>query len=199
MEIFDGILEKVKSIFDKNPPWIRRKASSALNIENCGGTAREDEETKACEMCVSVNGCCFVNEGDKKPQCPQHPNCRCKELPESVPAKEFVTLDFPVEKISNYLFEKPSKAGLPKAMGYTINDAQEMYNEISKQAREKYADGNYVFHHHNKNGYAVSIPVKLKGKGIKLGRDYNFYTGWVIYPDFKLINSTPFGGWIKRS
>ena len=39
------------------------------------------------------------------------------------------------------------------------------------------------------NGQRLAIPVTLFGK--------SFYTGWMLEPEGKIRNTTPFGGWVK--
>ena len=39
------------------------------------------------------------------------------------------------------------------------------------------------------NGQRLAIPVAIKGK--------KFYTGWIVEPEGKISNTTPFGGWVK--
>ena len=39
------------------------------------------------------------------------------------------------------------------------------------------------------NGQRLAIPVAIKRK--------KFYTGWIVEPEGKISNTTPFGGWVK--
>lgn len=197
MGYFDGIMNEIDSIFGADLPWIQRKSNSALNIENCNGLAQEDADTNCCAMCVSVNDCYFLRDDDKKPQYPQHPNCRCKQIEKNSPSKGDVSLVFEMRKITEYLFTNSTKAGIMEAMGYAIDDAREVYNEIAKQAREQYAKGNYTFSHHDRTGYVIRLKVLLIGKRNSKRSCYHFYTGWTIYPDLKLKCNTPFVGWAE--
>lgn len=107
-----------------------------------------------------------------------------------------VTLDFPEEKITEYLFSHPSKQGLMESLGYNKKDASEIYNKIANNAKIKFLNGDYELGPLNINGQKVNIKFSLNGKGIKSGRFYNFVTGWTVYPNGKLHNNTPFGGWV---
>ena len=49
--------------------------------------------------------------------------------------------------------------------------------------------GNYLLKNFDSNGQRLAIPVILAGK--------TFYTGWMLEPEGKIRNTTPFGGWIK--
>ena len=61
--------------------------------------------------------------------------------------------------------------------------------EIETQAEKQYAIGNYKLKNLDKQGQRVAIEINLKGN--------IFYSGWMIYPEGYLKNTTPFGGWIK--
>ena len=38
----------------------------------------------------------------------------------------------------------------------------------------------------DKNGQRLAIPIKLNGKA--------FYSGWMVYPDVRIVLVTPYGG-----
>jgi len=142
-----------------------------------------------------MNRCCFANEEGKMPEQPKHPNCRCKANAKDVPKAGDVTLEFPMEKIKEYLFVKPDKAESMKVMGYTIEDAEYVHKELARQGKEQYAKGNYEIREHRKYGISIRMPVTLRGKGEASRLFYYFYTGWTIYPNFELKNNTPFAAW----
>ena len=52
-----------------------------------------------------------------------------------------------------------------------------------------YLVGNYLLKNLDSNGQRLAIPVILAGK--------TFYTGWMLEPEGKIRNTTPFGGWVK--
>jgi len=184
-----GLRERLRS------RWVQVEGTSSMDIKLHGGTAEHDAKTNACALCVAMNRCCFANEEGKMPKIPQHPNCRCKANAVSVPRVEDVTLEFPMDKINNYLFVRPDKLAIITSMGYTIDDSEYVYNEIARQAKDNYVRGNYEKSQHTINGFKVKIPTILRGKGAASRKFYHFYTGWAIYPNFEIKNNTPFAAW----
>lgn len=57
------------------------------------------------------------------------------------------------------------------------------------QAKKQYSIGNYTLKDLDKYGQRIAIETKLKGNV--------FYSGWLVCPEGKLRNITPFGGWAK--
>ncbi len=169
-----------------------RKNVSPENIETCKGAAVEDENTRTCALCVALNDTVFKN--NNKPEY-YHPNCKCK-------IKEYnlreVKLDFPIEKITKYLFVKSDKKAIMQSMGYYPEDAEYIYNLMAENAREKFLKGDYSLGVLDEHGQVVNIVLELEGKGTKKGKTYKFKTGWTAYPYGKLHNNTPHGGWIKE-
>ena len=49
--------------------------------------------------------------------------------------------------------------------------------------------GKYLLKNLDSNGQRLAIPITLSGK--------TFYTGWMLEPEGKIRNTTPFGGWVK--
>lgn len=121
-------------------------------------------------------------------------HCKCKNIPTTL---NKVTLDFPMKKITEYLFAESGKLGLMKSMGYSVEDSEEIYNKISSNAKKKFLNGEYNLGLLNQHGQIVNIEISLNGKSLKSNSVYNFITGWTAYPDRKLHNNTPFGGWVK--
>lgn len=195
MGIFDNVMNEINFLIYGTSPWIMRKATSGLDIEKCNGVASEDTETNTCALCVAVNKCIFISDANKMPLLPQHPNCRCK-IEQIPPLKiEDVALDFPMEgKILKYMFFNESKKKLIEDWGYQIEDAEEVYKEILRQAKEKYVKGEYVLGFHNQYGQRITIEIILKGKRDKIGKNYINKTGWMVYPNGKLHNNTPIIG-----
>ena len=54
---------------------------------------------------------------------------------------------------------------------------------------KQYSIGNYKLKNLDKQGQRVAIEINFKGN--------IFYSGWMVYPNGKLQNTTPFGGWVK--
>ncbi|MDR3292542.1 MAG: hypothetical protein LBT20_00370 [Clostridiales bacterium] len=103
-----------------------------------------------------------------------------------------------MKKITEYAFvEKDKKILFEKYMGYTLAEAQELYDIIKAQSIENYGNGNYVIGELNKYGQRISIPCTIRSKGRTPEKEYYFYTGWMVFPNGKIKNNTPFGGFIK--
>lgn len=163
----------------------------------CHGRARADEDMRVCALCVSVNHCYFSNEFKKKPMLPKHPHCKCNAVRRDPPDPSEITLDFPKDKVTAYLFAKPEKSGIMTSWGYDVasaDEAQEVYDAIAQQVTAAYAAGEYRLHKHNEYGQRINIDCRLPGKRDKAGRTYSFWTGWIVYPYGKLYCCTPFGG-----
>jgi len=64
----------------------------------------------------------------------------CKGI--SIPKNNIsITLDFPIEKITKYLFVNSNKLAIMNSMGYSFEDSQYVYNEISKQTIKNFTNG----------------------------------------------------------
>ena len=88
-----------------------------------------------------------------------------------------------------YLRKVVEKKELFESFGYNINDSYFLQHEFQKQAKEHYVKGNYELKGLDFNGQRIAVPISINGK--------NFYTGWMVYPNGYIKNTTPFGGWIK--
>ncbi|MDD4275786.1 MAG: hypothetical protein WC942_08480 [Clostridia bacterium] len=190
MEIFDSIKEIFNNLFNiYGDGWVIRKNISTKNIENCNGIATSDESTNSCALCVALNDTVF--KSNNKPLY-YHVYCKCRNLSYNL---QNVVLDFPMKKITEYLFVNPSKKMLMESMAYTIEDAQEIYDKISNYTKQQFLLGNYTLEDLGVNGQKLNIVINLYGRNEKFNKVYNFYTGWMAYPNGKLHNNTPFGGW----
>lgn len=199
MGYFDSVRRELDQVMDGVLPWITRISSSTHDIKESGGTAADDKKTGACSLCVSVNQCRFVHDAARMPAFPQHPHCRCKLEPCDAPDPSDVTLDFRMEKISNYLFVHSTKSKLIFSWGYTPDDAEEVYEAIGRQAKECYARGEYALSRHDHHGQRIRIRCMLPGKRQKAGRTYGFYTAWMVYPQWELHCNTPFAGEVTHA
>jgi hypothetical protein len=172
-----------------------RKAVSDMDMNNFhrDAKAESDPATNACALCVSVNHCYFYNKPDRTPLIPTHPNCRCRHMPITVPGADGIDLDFPPPKVFTYLFTNPGKKGAMESIGYTMSDAPAVYDEIAKQARQNYVNGNYKIKYHDKRGVAITIQYRLKDKK-HIGKTAVIDSGWRVRPYGKLINATTFTG-----
>lgn len=65
-------------------------------------------------------------------------------------------------------------------------------NEFEKQARRIYSVGGYTLGKLNEYGRRISVQISLSRKD---KNEYAiFLTGWMVYPDGKIILTTPYGG-----
>ena len=172
MEIFDSMKEIFNNLFNIwGDGWVIRKNISTKNIENCNGIATSDESTNSCALCVALNDTVFKN--NNKPLY-YHVYCKCRNLSRNL---QNIVLDFPMRKITEYLFVNPSKKMLVESMGYTIADAQEIYDKISNYTKQQFLLGNYIVEDLGVNGQKLKIKINLYGRNEKLNKVYNFYTG----------------------
>lgn len=145
-----------------------------------------------CMECTSLDGCYLVRKNT--PKQPLHDNCDCRKKNITYSkVKESAIAECDIRKFSEYVFKniKDSK-GKNKIfydLGFNTNDSQYLQNEYCKQALKQYLLGNYVLKNLDKRGQRLAIPTTLNGT--------TFYSGWMLYPEGKIKNTTPFGGWKK--
>ncbi|MBQ9103523.1 MAG: hypothetical protein IJY57_00320 [Clostridia bacterium] len=191
--MFEDIKWILDNIFGINgDKFVIRKNVSKENIETCNGIAVDDDTTNTCALCVALNDTVFKN--NNKPEY-YHRNCKCQNTKYELTT---VKLDFPISKITKYLFQDKSKKELMKNMGYDISDADFIYKIIADNAKDKFLKGDYLLGVLNCNGQKVNIILELYGKKDKKNKLYRFKTGWTAYPNGCLHNNTPFGGWVKE-
>lgn len=123
------------------------------------------------------------------PTYPLHPNCHCKvERIGRVRTRAICDLS----KFENYIFH-PTKNECKKALfeswGYGIIDLNWLQEELIRQAQEKYANGDFILGKLDKYAQRISIEIILPRKD-KIGL-VNFMSGWMVYPDGVIINTTP--------
>ncbi len=151
-----------------------------------------------CLKCTVLDGCYFVRWNMPQNEVPEtkgllHPKCDCKALNiefSKVKLKSFAECS--VNKFYKYIFGEGSngKKDLFEKWGYSIDDTNRLVEEYCKQAKENYLQGNYKLKKLDEFGQRLAIPITLdNGK--------RFYSGWMIYPEGELQNTTPFGGRIK--
>ena len=98
--------------------FVIRENISPENIETFNGVAVGDEKTRTCALCVALNYTMFRN--DNKPNY-YHPYCKCKNKKYELKRVEF---DFPIQKITGYLFANEDKKAMMRTKGYIIEDAK---------------------------------------------------------------------------
>ena len=142
-----------------------------------------------CARCLNLNGCCFVK--NKCPEIPVHPNCHCYtvEIDEINP-----TTTSAIEKFTKYIFDEVKNNGkkqLFELWGYSVLDSEFFKNELEKQAKLAYMSGNYELGKLDIFGQRITIKISLKDK-LK-DRIIEFNSGWMMYPDGKIVLTTPYG------
>lgn len=147
-----------------------------------------------CARCLNLNGCCFPE--NNMPPLPLHPNCHCfKEyILTPVPNKSAFAI-CPLEKIKNYIFVKKGKKDFFENNGYDIFKSEQMKNEIERQAAEKYCNNEFELGVLSEHGQRITILIELSLFGEK---PLTFLTGWMVYPDGKIMNTTPLASGDKK-
>ena len=183
--------EYTNKLFSTNwVQWVHEGTRPAESNAEKSANVIKGTLSKHCAMCLNLNGCCFVI--DKCPPKPLHPNCHCYtiDIP-SITAKA----ECPIEKFTKYVFV-PSliddKKQLFELWGYDIMDSQYLQQEFIKQAKLAYSVGDYELGLLNDFGQRIKIEITLTKKN---KNEYTtFVSGWMVYPDGKIILTTPYGG-----
>ena len=167
--------------------WVHEGTRPAESNVEKNINALKGELSKHCSMCLNLNGCCFVKV--KCPEQPLHPNCHCYTIDiSSITAKP----ECSIEKFTKYIFVNGnSKKDLFESWGYSIKDSEYLQQEFIKQAKLAYSVGDYELGKLDKHGQRINIEIKLKRKD-KEGY-VTFQSGWMIYPNGKIILTTPYG------
>lgn len=198
MKTLDNVKETLVNLFSVNGDgWVIRQNVSDENIETCNGVAKADEKTKTCLYCVALNDTVFLN--NKKPEY-FHYNCKCKQIPYQL---SDVKLDFPIGKITNYLFFRDDKKKMMRTMGYEMADADYLYNFVCDVAKAGYLSGRYEFKEYdkngkrdalkglNQNGQHFSINFTLPGTRNRTGEVFQCHIGCVAWPYGTVKIATP--------
>ena len=180
-----------RKLFDTNwVKWVHEGTKPADSNLEKSANVLIGTISKHCAMCLNLNGCCFVIS--KCPPKPLHPNCHCYtiDIP-SITAKA----NCPIEKFTKYVFV-PSliddKKQLFELWGYDIMDSEYLQQEFIKQAKLAYSVGDYELGLLNDFGQRIKIEITLKKKN---KNEYvTFVSGWMVYPNGKIILTTPYGG-----
>ena len=145
-----------------------------------------------CLNCTTLDGCYLLNSN--RPEQPLHENCDCKKKSLNYSkVKTNANAECAIEKFTKYIFtnnkDSKGKNKIFYDLGYSIEDSEYLKNEYCKQALKQYVLGNYKLKNLDRRGQRLAIPTNLKGT--------IFYSGWMLCPEGKIKNTTPFGGWIK--
>lgn len=186
MEYFKDIKGMVDGLFGlNNGEWVKRKNLSPETIETCDGEAKEDTKTKTCAICVALNQTVFKN--DNKPDY-YHYNCKCEEEPYDLIN---ITQDFPMKKVTNYLFVNKDKKAMMNSMGYFIEDSEYIYRFLQQVVREEFLKGNYKLKDLNQNGQHLEINFKINGARDHQHEIFKCHIGCVAWPYGKIKVATP--------
>lgn len=145
-----------------------------------------------CMNCSALDGCYLIKRN--MPEQPLHENCDCRNKDISYSkVKNNATAECDIRKFTEYVFrnskDSKGKTKIFYDLGFDINDSSYLQNEYCIQALNQYLLGNYVLKNLDKRGQRLAIPTSLNGT--------TFYSGWMLCPEGKIKNTTPFGGWIK--
>lgn len=145
-----------------------------------------------CLRCTALDGCYLVESN--MPEQPIHIRCHCGKKNIStvlVNAKAIAECD--IKKFTEYIFKDDKKSkGKNKIfydLGFNIEDSEFLKNEYKKQALIQYLMGEYNLMNLDEYGQRLAIPISLRGK--------TFYSGWLLLPEGRIKNTTPFGCWIN--
>lgn len=216
MNVFENIREMLMARFSD---WIQvvdpRSNWTLDNVTIIKDVGVDPKQVNPhCVKCVVVNQCWFKNEKGKKPEPFEynkysnivlsklrgimglyHPRCHCQEIIINPPTEKTLKVVCDNGKIDD-AFNR--KLGLLNAWGgYTTNDKELLKNNLMQSATKQYINGEYSIFVYDKFGFRISIPVSVPGINIKQGRDYKFITGFMVWPNGKIENTTFFGGKIK--
>ena len=178
--VYNGWIEWDHFFVPNKPEWVREILRNFMAMLN------------HCMNCTVLDGCYLLD--NNKPEMPLHPHCDCKKKIidyKKVKAKAYAECD--IWKFTEYVFaNKKQSRGKNKIfydLGFNINHSDYLKQEFCKQALEQYLSGNYKLQKLDRRGQRLSIPITLYNT--------NFYSGWMLCPEGKIKNATPFGGWIK--
>ena len=83
------------------------------------------------------------------------------------------------------------KSKLFMSWGYDIMDSAYLQQEFERQAMIAYSTGNYELGLLNEYGQRINIRISLVRK--ELDQAVSFLTGWMVYPDGRIVLVTPYG------
>lgn len=178
--IFNEWVEWNHFLVPNKPQWFRNILRNILSL------------TGHCLNCSALDGCYFIT--NNMPNQPLHPNCDCSKITlsqEKVVKNAYAICD--IRKFTEYVFrntaESRGKNKIFYDLGFNIQDSEYLQIEMCRQAKNQYLLGNYRLKQLDKRGQRLAIPITLKNK--------HFYSGWLLCPEGKIQNTTPFGGWKK--
>ena len=169
--------------------WVHEGTKPADSSTEKSANALIGALSKHCAMCLNLNGCCFVKE--KCPPKPLHTNCHCYTI--DIPSITAIA-DCPIEKFAKYVFVSSlidDKRQLFELWGYDIMDSKYLQQEFIKQAKLSYSVGDYELGLLNEYGQRINIAITLNRKDNN--GQVTFRSGWMVYPNGKIVLTTPYG------
>ena len=180
-----------KTLSNQWVKWIHRGSAPANTAtEKNVNVINSSINPKHCASCLNMNGCYFVK--DKSPDNPLHEHCHCYYEDIGIPD---VFAASAIEKFTKYIFNDTiddGKKELFERWGYTLIDSSSLQKEFEKQAQLSYQCGDYVLGKRTGHGQRINVVIRLKRKNS--GQEVTFDTGWMVYPNGKLLLITPYGG-----
>lgn len=113
----------------------------------------------------------------------KHFRCKCLWFPTQL---NNVILDFPENKITNYLLYEPNKFAMMRSMGYNKENANELYEKISQEISQGFLNNRYQLKTLNQHGQHIQINFILDGKNDHSHEQFYCHTGCVVWPDGKI-------------
>ena len=176
--------EQLSQLFTSQGTWILRNNKSKNNIETCNGVATKDIKTNTCELCVAANKTAYR---PKNVWTQTHPNCKCYNTNGNVS----VQVDFPIPKITRYLFVDENKTKMMHKIGYRLEDSEELHQTLSAVIKKQYEEGGYTIGTLDKYGQHVQIDTIIIGKRDHEGEMHQCHAGCVLWPQGKIKVATP--------
>lgn len=170
--------------FDSGGSWVIRNNISNMNIEICGGTAEPDFATRTCDLCVAANKTAYAVSNSWQPT---HPNCKCESSNANITAQ----VDFPMRKLTKYLFVDPNKSKMMHKIGYRIDDSEDLHTTLTAIVYQQYELGNYKLGALDKHGQRLQINTLFLGKRDHEGELHECHIGCVLWPYGKIKVATP--------
>lgn len=178
-----------KALQTKWVKWVHHGTKPAESSAEKSANIIKGVFSRHCAICLNLNGCCFVKE--KCPTKPLHPNCHCETININPIA---AIAECSIEKFTKYIFIASAindKKQLFELWGYDIMDSKYLQQEFINQAKLAYSVGDYELGLLNEYGQRINIVIKLKRKSTN---DYvSFRSGWMVYPNGKIVLTTPYG------
>ena len=157
-----------------------------------------------CKICTALSGCYFVTNEMRGHLPPEmlHPRCDCTyEFVAASQVKEQARAICSVNKFRGFVFQqsgiKDGKDTPYLDLGFDINDSEYLSKEYERQAKERYAQGQYVLHKKQTEksktfGQTINIMIELTGNG----KTRKMLSGWMVHPLGLIVLATPYLGYV---